>query len=89
MILIAPVSIWLVHIFILVPHLGSQSGDAAFISAVTFFMVAALIMLICFVLSIILLIKNEKASSWLPVILNLTWLYYVKVLLFGTTFGNF
>ena len=89
-----PLVLWLVHIFVIVPILNTQSGDAQFIFGMDFFVISALIMIGCFFLSVFVSFKRHTigAGSWtdiVPLLLNLSWLYYVKVLFYGPTFGNF
>ena len=83
-----PITAWLIHIFIIVPLLSMRTGDDKFILAVNFFMIAGLAMIICLLVSTIILLKNTNGRNVVPVLLNLTWLYYVKVIIFGPTFGN-
>jgi hypothetical protein len=84
----APIALWLIHIFVIVPILNSLSGDAQFITAMKFFTVSALIMIGCFVLAIFVYFKKHSPADVIPLLLNLSWLYYVKVLFYGPTVGN-
>jgi hypothetical protein len=85
--LIIPITAWLIHIFIIVPLLSMESGERQFILAINFFIIAGTAMIICLLTSIVLLFKNWTSRNAVPILLNLSWLYYVKVILFGPTIG--
>jgi hypothetical protein len=82
-----PIAAWLIHIFIIVPLISMESGERQFILATSFFIYAGSAMILCLIPSIVNLLKEWTARNALPVILNLSWLYYVKVILFGPTIG--
>src|SRR5687767_1217548 len=83
-----PIGLWLLHIFLIVPKLNSLSGDAQFVAAMQFFIVSALIMIGCFVISVIVYFMRRTRRDLVPLLLNLSWLYYMKVLYYGPTIGN-
>jgi hypothetical protein len=83
-----PMVLWIIHVFVIVPALNSKSGDDQFLTAMQFFMVSALLMIGCFVLSLVVYFKHQSRVDLVPVLLNLSWLYYVKVLFTGPTIGN-
>ena len=83
-----PIVLWIIHVFVILPALNSKSGDDQFLTAMQFFMVSALLMLGCFVLSLVVYFKHQSRVDLVPILLNLSWLYYVKVLFNGPTFGN-
>ncbi len=83
-----PLVLWIIHIFVIIPMLNAQSGDAQFLTAMKFFMVSALLMLGCFVLSVVIYFKHQSRVDLIPILLNLSWLYYVKVLFSGPSIGN-
>ena len=85
--IIVPIAAWFIHIFIIVPLISMESGDRQFTLAMTFFTFAGSTMLLCLILSTVNLFKDWTARNVVPVLLNLTWLYYVKVILFGPTIG--
>jgi hypothetical protein len=83
-----PLLAWLLHIVWLVPALDAETGDYKFIAAIRFFMVFGLVMCVC---EAVTLGRLVRAWSWpliVAVILNLTPLYYLKVILWGPTIGN-
>jgi hypothetical protein len=84
-----PISLWMIHVFLILPILKTQSGDAKFLTAFQFFFVSATLMLCCLIISLVMFARNKTPINLIPVLLNLTWLYYVKVILFGPTVGNF
>ena len=84
---IVPITAWLLHIFIIVPLISMEYGAGRFILAGTFFTIAGAAMIICLLISLAVLLKDWAARNVPPVLLNLTWLYYVKVILFGPTIG--
>ena len=83
-----PIVLWIIHVFVIVPALNSKSGDDQFLTAMQFFMGSALLMIGCFVLSLIVYFKDQSRADLVPMLLNLSWLYYVKVLFNGPTIGN-
>lgn len=83
-----PIMLWLVHVFVIVPLLNARSGDAQFLMAMRFFQVSGLLMIICFGLSLGLYLRSPSRAGLIPLLLNLSWLYYVKVLFYGPTIGN-
>jgi hypothetical protein len=83
-----PIVLWIIHVFVILPALSSKSGDDQFLTAMQFFMVSTLLMLGCFVLSLVVYFKHQSRVDLVPILLNLSWLYYVKVLFNGPTIGN-
>jgi hypothetical protein len=83
-----PIILWLVHILIILPRLAQQSGEAKFIQAFGFFIVSGPIMIGCFILSLFVYFKCRLRYDLIPLLLNLSWLYYVKVIAYGPTIGN-
>lgn len=83
-----PIMLWLVHAFVIVPLLNARSGDAQFLMALHFFQVSGLLMIVCFGLSLGVYLKSQSRMDLIPLLLNLSWLYYVKVLFYGPTIGN-
>ena len=59
----APIALWLIHIFVIVPILNSLSGEAQFITAMDFFMVSALIMIGCLLLSTFVFFKKHSPAD--------------------------
>lgn len=84
---LVPLASWLIHIFIIVPLISMESGDGKYIVAFLFFMIAGAAMIICLIISVILLRRDSTSREFIPVLLNLSWLYYLKVILFGPTIG--
>ena len=85
---ITPVALWVIHIFVIVPRINTQSGEAQFITAVGFFFVAGPIMIVAFIVSVLVLIRSRSRRDLIPLLLNLSWLYYLKVIQYGPTIGN-
>jgi hypothetical protein len=83
-----PLLIWCVHILYLVPRLENLSGDAQFLKAMYFFAACAVIMMACELLAIVRWSQSRDRISLLAILLNWTWLYYVKVLYLGPTIGD-
>jgi hypothetical protein len=83
-----PIMLWLIHVFVIVPLLNARSGDAQFLLAVHFFQVSGMLMIVCFGLSLGLYLRSLSRTDFIPLLLNLSWLYYVKVLFYGPTIGN-
>jgi len=84
-----PIALWLVHLFVILPRLSAQpSGEARFIQATGFFMWSALVMIGCFVISLVVFIVRRSRRDLIPLLLNLSWLYYLKVIALGPTIGN-
>jgi hypothetical protein len=83
-----PIMLWLIHMFVIVPLLKARSGDAQFLMALHFFQVSGMLMIICFGLSLGLYLRSQSRADLIPLLLNLSWLYYVKVLFYGPTIGN-
>lgn len=82
-----PITLWLFHIFVIL-RLAQQSGEAKFIQAFGFFIVSGPIMIGCFILSLVVYFKGRSRFDVIPLLLNLSWLYYVKVIVYGPTIGN-
>jgi hypothetical protein len=89
MVFFMPIFAWLIHLLVIVPMLGEQDGGLGFGLAITFFFYATIAMLIGLVVAVVLFLIERKLLDLLAVLLNLSWLYYVKVLFWGTTMGNF
>jgi hypothetical protein len=85
---VVPICLWLVHIFIITPILNTQSGESKFITAMQFFMLSGLLMIACLLLCVIVISRRYSLINMLPILLNLSWLYYWKVCLFGPTIGK-
>jgi hypothetical protein len=83
-----PIVLWLIHVFAIVPLLNARSGDAQFLLAMHFFQVSGMLMIFCFGLSLGLYLKSLSRADLVPLLLNLSWLYYIKVLFYGPTIGN-
>jgi hypothetical protein len=83
-----PIVLWLIHVFAIVPLLNARSGDAQFLLAMHFFQVSGMLMILCFGVSLGLYLKSLSRADLIPLLLNLSWLYYVKVLFYGPTIGN-
>jgi hypothetical protein len=83
-----PIMLWLIHVLVIVPMLNARSGDAKFLLAMHFFQVSGLLMIVCFGLSLGLYLRSLSRTDLIPLLLNLSWLYYVKVLFHGPTIGN-
>jgi hypothetical protein len=86
-VLAVPIAIWLIHIVIILPIISAKSGDDTFITAASFFSIAAALMIVCLLISISLYVRNRTWRNFTPILLNLTWIYYVKVVLLGPTIG--
>jgi hypothetical protein len=84
---IVPIASWLIHIFIVVPLISMEKGDMRYIVAFVFFMMAGSAMIICLIISLIQLRKGTSSRDFVAVLLNLSWLYYLKVILYGPTIG--
>lgn len=85
--LLVPITAWLIHIFIIVPLISMESGEGQFYLAMTFFIFAGSAMILCLILSIGILFKDWAGRNVVAVLLNLSWLYYIKAMLFGPTIG--
>jgi hypothetical protein len=83
-----PLVLWLIHVLVIVPLLNARSGDVQFLLAMHFFQVSGMLMILCFGLSLGLYLKSLSRADLIPLVLNLSWLYYVKVLFYGPTIGN-
>jgi hypothetical protein len=88
LLLAIPIVAWALHIFWLTPRLDGLSGDAKFIAAMRFFVVFGLAMVVCEVIAVVRLARRWSWWDLAAAILNLTPLYYVKVLLWGATIGS-
>lgn len=85
---ITPVTLWIIHIFVIVPRMNTQSGEAQFITAIGFFIVAGSIMIVAFIVSLLVLSRGGARRDLIPLLLNLSWIYYLKVIVYGPTIGN-
>ena len=86
--ILVPLLLWCVHILFLVPYLDALHGESKFIAAAQYFIVSGLIMGVCEVVAFIQLVRTPHIVTAVAVVLNLSWLYYVKVLAWGPTIGN-
>ena len=85
----APIVLWLIHLFVILPKLNAQpSGETRFIHAMGFFMWSALVMIGCFVISLVVYIVRRSRRDLIPLLLNLSWVYYLKVIVLGPTISN-
>jgi hypothetical protein len=83
MLISVPLVAWALHLFWLVPRLDALDGDAVFILAFRFFLIFGLAMAVC---EVVALARLARAWNWwtaAAVVLNLTPLYYAKVMLWG------
>jgi hypothetical protein len=85
---VVPIMLWVIHIFVIVPILNTQGGDAQFLSAMYFFVVSGLLMIGCLLISLLIYVRNQSWGNLVPILLNLSWLYYLKVVFYGPTIGN-
>ena len=84
-----PIVLWLTHLFVILPKLNAQpSGEARFIQAMGFFIWSGMVMIGCFIISMVVFIVRRSAQDLIPLLLNLSWVYYLKVIAFGPTCGN-
>src|SRR5262245_12394247 len=83
-----PIVLWLIHLFVILPKLNAESGERRFIQAMGFFMWSGLVMIGCFIISLVVYIVRRSRRDLIPLLLNLSWVYYLKVIAFGPTFGN-
>lgn len=86
-----PIALWCAHIFWLLPLLGTILGERQFITAAQFFVGSGAIMIVCEIGSLWRL-ASSKGRRWPAAVaaaLNLSWIYYLKVLQWGPTIGNF
>lgn len=84
-----PLTLWGLHIFWLVPVLGEKSGCDKFLSAMAFFGISTAIMLCGEIIAVVRYVIARRPTLIPAMLLNASWLYYVKVLFWGPTFGNF
>jgi hypothetical protein len=87
--LAVPIVAWTLHLGWLVPRLDGSHGDAQFVAAMRFYAAFGLAMVVCEVIALIRLVRRWNRWDLAAAILNLTPLYYVKVLLSGPTIGSF
>jgi hypothetical protein len=85
---LTPVTLWIIHIFVIVPRINAHSGEAQFITAFGLFIVAGPIMITSFIVSVVVLISRRSRGDVIPLLMNLSWLYYLKVIVYGPTIGN-
>lgn len=83
-----PTVAWLIHILIIAPAAAFQGGCSGFGLEVNFFCLSTLSMLVCLGTSIGLAARSRRPSDLLAIFLNLSWLYYLKVLKWGPTIGS-
>ena len=62
--------------------------EARFIQATGFFMWSGMVMIGCFIISLVVFIVRRSRPDLIPLLLNLSWVYYLKVIALGPTFGN-
>jgi hypothetical protein len=86
--LLAPLVLWAVHIFWLVPRLDRTGGREQMILGFGFFFISGAVMIVCEILSIVALVVTRYRPLAVAVVLNLSWLYYLKVIAWGPTIGN-
>jgi len=84
-----PVILWVLHVFWLDGRLRALSGCDRHILGFWFFMSGAAVMAICEAISILCLVRSRRAWFLIPAVLNLSFLYYVKMALWGPGVGNF
>jgi hypothetical protein len=85
---LTPITLWAIHVFVIVPRINAQSGEPQFITAFSFFIVAGPIMIASFIVSVVVLLSRRSPGDVIPLLLNLSWLYYLKVIVYGPTIGN-
>jgi len=85
---LTPVTLWIIHVFVIVPRINAESGEGQFITAIGFFVVAGPIMIASFIVSVVVLLSRRARGDVIPLLLNLSWLYYLKVIVYGPTIGN-
>ena len=83
-----PTVAWLIHILIIAPAAADQGGCSGFGLEVNFFCLSALSMLGCLGPTIRLAVRSRRPLDLLATFLNLSWLYYFKVLQWGPTIGS-
>ena len=78
----------LIHILIIAPAAADRGGCSGFGLEVNFFCLSTLSMLGCLGPSIRLAARSRRPLDLLAIFLNLSWLYYFKVLQWGPTIGS-
>lgn len=84
-----PTTLWSIHIFYLLPVLSNEKGDSILITFVWFACPAAGLMIAAEIAAIVVAVYYRRLPVPLiiAIVLNLTPLYYLKVLLWGPTVG--
>ena len=75
-----PIGGWLIHVLIIIPAIASRSGCSAYGLEIDFFCLSSLSMLACLGPSVVLAARSKRPADLLAILLNLSWLYYLKVL---------
>ena len=82
-----PLSLWAIHVYLALFVLSKQHGDAQMITAFMFFAISTVVMLLALPFAVYHLYKRRQAVQVLAVLLNFSWVYYIKVIVFGPTLG--
>ncbi len=85
----APILYWIAYVLVIVPYLYSQSGCARQIEAWSIALGSISLMIVCWVSVLIRACYSKSRLTDWAFIINFSWLYLVKVFLFGPTFGNY
>ena len=83
-----PLILWAVHIGLAILLFPSLTGDSKMIAAFRFFALSGALMLILSLIAIWRLVKQKSFYAAGAVLLNLSWLYYLKVIEYGPTIGD-
>jgi hypothetical protein len=87
--IIIPLILWLIHLFIIIPISYNYYGEGLMIFMFNFYFISGIIMMFLEIISVIYLLKKKNKILILAIILNLTWIYYLKVIMHGPTIGHF
>jgi hypothetical protein len=88
---IVPVAIWIVHIALASFNVFDLVGCDKFDFFVRFFVTSSIIMMINSISCLYIVAKKncpQHKIAYIALLLNSSWIYYVKVVMFGPTIGN-
>ncbi len=82
-----PLTLWCLHIAVILPAVQASYGCQRFGILVTFFFYSTITMLACEIIALWRWLQNTSPIIGFAAALNWSWLYYYKVLYWGPTLG--
>ena len=80
-----PLILWADYCLFLIPTFNAEGYHVQLSVMMRFLILSGSLMTACLVPAVYIFIRRRSWRTLLPILLNLTWLYYVRVILYGVS----